>query len=142
MKSGTDNIIPVNNHRQLINLAFNKNALVPLFALRSAIGLVMMSHSAGPVAFVELLSEVALICEWMQFEPCEDLRALIAVAVGRNALSHLEHGVLCLEGDEEDSFTEAHIRLEVSFAWKFLVAVSGGSDGTYSRLFSYPLPHL
>ncbi|KHJ95765.1 Acyltransferase [Oesophagostomum dentatum] len=37
MKSGTDNVIPVNTHRQLINLAFNKNALVPLFALRSAI---------------------------------------------------------------------------------------------------------
>ncbi|VDO21169.1 unnamed protein product [Haemonchus placei] len=31
------NICPVTSHRQLLNLAFNKNALVPLFALRSAI---------------------------------------------------------------------------------------------------------
>ncbi|EYB89956.1 hypothetical protein Y032_0225g2758 [Ancylostoma ceylanicum] len=36
--AGVDNVVVINTHRQLVNLAFSKNALVPLFALRSAIG--------------------------------------------------------------------------------------------------------
>ncbi|KAK6056820.1 hypothetical protein COOONC_05671, partial [Cooperia oncophora] len=92
-----------------MNLAYNKNALVPLFALRSAIGLTMISRSAGRHLFDEVVEDIELICDWMQFEvifckPCEDLRAVIAIALGRGGVSHVQHGELRMHGDEEDVF--------------------------------------
>ncbi|KAK6023927.1 hypothetical protein OSTOST_10273, partial [Ostertagia ostertagi] len=104
-----DCIYPIVTHRQLVNLAYNKNALVPLFALRSAIGLSMISRSAGQHLFEDVVEDVALICDWMQFEvifckPCEDLKAVIAVALGRSGVSHVQHGELSMHGDEEDLY--------------------------------------
>ncbi|PIO70942.1 hypothetical protein TELCIR_07173 [Teladorsagia circumcincta] len=107
--SDEDCIYPIITHRQLVNLAYNKNALVPLFALRSAIGLSMISRQAGQHLFEEIVEDVALICDWMQFEvifckPCEDLKAVIAVALGRSGVSHVQHGELSMHGDEEDLY--------------------------------------
>ncbi|RCN40702.1 hypothetical protein ANCCAN_13345, partial [Ancylostoma caninum] len=119
LDAGVDNVVVINTHRQLVNLAFNKNALVPLFALRSAIALAMVSRSFSQVHFVDVVDDVALICDWMQFEvifckPCEDLRALIAVFIGRSGLSHIDYGMLRLEGGEEDEIEgKVPMKLEV-----------------------------
>ncbi|XGW03868.1 hypothetical protein V3C99_015203 [Haemonchus contortus] len=112
------NVCPVTSHRQLLNLAFNKNALVPLFALRSAIGMSMVSRGIGRHLFENVLEDVALICDWMQFEvifckPCEDLRAVIAVALGRNGLGHIHDGALSMHGDEDDAFGGDEPQLQV-----------------------------
>ncbi|KAK6753338.1 hypothetical protein RB195_012750 [Necator americanus] len=126
-KEGTDNIFLINNHRQLINMAYNKNALVPLFALRSAIGLVMVSRPS-PLLFNEALNDVALICDLMQVEvifckPCEDLRAIIAAAIGSSDLSHVDYGLLRLEGDEKEFDGEINPKLEVRDAMSLEILV-------------------
>ncbi|KJH44203.1 hypothetical protein DICVIV_09775 [Dictyocaulus viviparus] len=105
-------------HRQLICVAYNKNALLPLFALRSAIGLVMMSRAPEECKYKNIIEDTALICDWMQFEvifckPCDDIREVIAVTIGRERLGHIQHGLLRLKEDGvfgSGNCTEVEIR--------------------------------
>lgn len=125
-------ILPIQTHRQLLNLAFNKNALVPLFALRSAIGLAMVSRCPGVYAFHDIAADAAQICDWMQFEvifcrPCEDLKALIAVALGRGGLSHAQFGLLSFKGDDEEFFAagdQPHLEVRDSMSRGLLMFYS------------------
>ncbi|WKY11875.1 hypothetical protein Q1695_003445 [Nippostrongylus brasiliensis] len=99
-------VAPIQTHRQLINLAFNKNALVPLFALKSAIGLALISRDSDRTRFEDIVEDTALICDCMQFEiifykPCENLRSLIMATLGKQGLSHAQFGLLSLMLDEE-----------------------------------------
>lgn len=100
----TNNEVVVLNrtHRQLINLAYYKNALVPLFALRSAVGLAMISRSSENITYKDVVEDIALICDWMQFEvifckPCEDIREVIETVVGKKNLNHLQNGLVVLQ---------------------------------------------
>ncbi|EPB69172.1 Acyltransferase [Ancylostoma ceylanicum] len=69
--------------------------------------------------------------------PCEDLRALIAVVVGRSGLSHIDYGMLRLEGDEEDEIEgEVPIKLESTHLC-LLEAVNSDSFRNSLRFLRY-----
>ncbi|KAE9413989.1 hypothetical protein Angca_006173 [Angiostrongylus cantonensis] len=103
-----DDVLVLNStHRQLLSLAYYKNALVPLFALQSAVGLAMISRPLGHNIYSDVIEDVALICDWMQFEvifckPCENIREVIMAVVGKEGLSRMQHGLLNLQENEDD----------------------------------------
>ncbi|CAI4231305.1 unnamed protein product [Auanema sp. JU1783] len=60
------------------HLAYSRNSLVPLFALKSVIALVIMSHEEKTISPVTLVTKVIDLCQFLQFEvifckPCENL---------------------------------------------------------------------
>uniref|UniRef100_A0A1I7XI09 Macro domain-containing protein n=1 Tax=Heterorhabditis bacteriophora TaxID=37862 RepID=A0A1I7XI09_HETBA len=103
-----DYITPIQNHKELINIAYNKNALLPRFAIKSAIGLSIVCRPLGPISFTEVLKDIYSICDWMQFEvifykPCDSLRDRIMSSVGRLEMGTVSGRLLKMEsGDDSD----------------------------------------
>ncbi|CAD6196426.1 unnamed protein product [Caenorhabditis auriculariae] len=90
LEYGEGNFVkPIGRHRELIHLAYNRNALLFRFALKSALAISLVSQPRKPQDIALIVDDALSICEWMQFEvvfcrPCENLRDRVYEILGKH----------------------------------------------------------
>ncbi|CAJ0933967.1 unnamed protein product, partial [Mesorhabditis belari] len=103
-----DKMVSVKTHRQRIQLAYGKNALLHRFSLKAVLAISVISRDPNEVIFFDSVIEQALhICDWLQHEiifakPCESLRQRLRVTLGEEGLSDMYVGSLRISGGEEE----------------------------------------
>ncbi|CAI5452847.1 unnamed protein product [Caenorhabditis angaria] len=128
---------PILEHKSLVNLAYNKNAIICRFSIKSALALSLVCREMGKMVNIEeIIDDTMSLCDWLQYDflfakPCDDLREICHDILSTEHWSHPVNGVLRSDyedmggfGDVESQNQPVHVRIKDENDFEILVFYS------------------